>query len=81
MKENILSGGIIRPTPDVESGTVSVVLVNGDEATLKKVVKHENGISLVPFNPTYSPMFYTNEEVASLPVRIVGRVIELRGKF
>ncbi len=83
MEPRIREGDVIicAETPCVESGTVAVVLVNGNEATVKKVVKHKEGLSLVAFNPAYSPMFYTNEECETLPVRIVGRVIELRGKF
>lgn len=36
---------------------------------------------LIPSNPDYEPMFYTNEQIDSLPVRILGRVVELRAKF
>ncbi|HBP44249.1 MAG TPA: LexA family transcriptional regulator, partial [Clostridiales bacterium] len=25
--------------------------------------------------------FYNNEQIATLPVRIIGKVVELRGKF
>jgi repressor LexA len=57
------------------------VLVNGNDATVKKLVKHENGISLIAFNGKYDPMFYTPKEVAELPVSILGKVVELRGKF
>lgn len=38
---------IVRKQPDLESGEVGIVLVNGDSATVKKVVKHEDGISLI----------------------------------
>ncbi len=72
---------IVRQQSDVESGQIAIVLVNGDEATCKKYVKHENGISLVSFNAAYPPMFYTPEEIEKKPVRIIGRVVELRGKF
>lgn len=72
---------IVRQQPDVESGDVAIVLVNGDSATCKKVVINDNGITLIPFNPTYEPKFYSAEQVESLPVRIIGKVIELRGKF
>ncbi len=72
---------IVRQQSDVESGQIAIVLVNGDEATCKKYVKHENGISLVSFNPAFSPMFYTADEAEQKPVRIIGRVVELRGKF
>lgn len=72
---------IVRCQPDVENGEIAVVLVNGENATCKKIVKQPNGISLVSLNPAYPPMFYTNEEITSLPVTILGKMVELRGKF
>ncbi|MGI5892347.1 MAG: LexA family protein [Bacillota bacterium] len=72
---------IVRKQPDIISGQVAIVLINGQDATCKKVVKHENGLSLISFNPTYSPKFYTDKEVMDLPINIVGKVVELRGKF
>ena len=72
---------IVRKQEDVENGDVAVVLVNGDSATVKRVKKGPSGISLIPNNPAYDPMFYTNDEIISLPVRILGKVVELRAKF
>lgn len=72
---------IVRRQPTVESGEIGVVLVNGDCATVKKVVRYPGGISLVAFNPTYDPMYFSNEEIESLPVSILGKVVELRAKF
>lgn len=72
---------IVRRQSDVDSGQIAIVLVNGDDATCKKYVKHDNGISLISMNPAYSPMFYTCEEVEKKPIVILGRVIELRAKF
>lgn len=72
---------IVRQQPDIENGELAIVLINGDEATCKKIIKHKNGINLVSFNPSYEPMFYTKEEVINLPVTILGKVVELRGKF
>lgn len=72
---------IVRKQPDVNNGEIAVVLVNGDDATVKKVHKQENGISLVPINPTYSPIFFTNEEVINKPVSVIGKMVELRRKF
>lgn len=71
---------IVRQQRDVESGDIAVVLVNGDDATVKKVVKSESGIGLVPINPAYDPLLFTKDEVVSLPVQIVGRVVEIRSK-
>ena len=72
---------IVRKQSDIDSGDIAIVIVNGDEGTCKKVVKHDNGISLVSFNPAYEPMFYTWKEVEQLPIIINGKVVELRGKF
>lgn len=38
-------------------------------------------IELVSNNPVYAPMFFSNEEIASKPVKIIGRVMEIRAKF
>ena len=72
---------IVRKQDYCESGDVAVVLVNGDEATVKRIKKEPAGIMLIPNNPAYEPKFYSNEEIESLPVRIIGKVVELRAKF
>lgn len=72
---------IVRKQPDVDSGDVAIVLVNEEEATIKKVQKFDGGINLIPNNPSYDVRTYTNEQIESLPVQILGKVVELRGKF
>ena len=72
---------IVRKQTDIESGEIAVVLVNGNEATCKRVIRHKDGILLVANNPAYSPVFYTLIEVEQLPVKIIGKVVELRAKF
>ena len=72
---------IVRKQPDVESGEIAIVLINGDEATIKKVQKFNGGINLIPSNPAYDVMTYTNEQIEKLPVRVLGKVVELRAKF
>ena len=72
---------IVRKQPDVESGDVAIVLVNGDEATIKKVQKFSGGINLVPSNPAYEVKTYSNVDIESLPVSIIGKVVELRAKL
>ena len=83
MEPRILNGDvvIVRKQEDAESGDVCVVMVNGYDATLKQIKKENNGLWLVPFNKSYSNMFYSAEQISSLPVRIIGKVVELRGKF
>lgn len=72
---------IVRRQPDVDSGDIAVVLVNGNDATVKRIKKSPQGVTLIPSNPVYEPMYYSNEEIESLPVTILGRVVELRAKF
>lgn len=72
---------IVRKQPDIDSGDVAIVLVGGEEATIKKVQKFHGGINLIPNNPAYDVRTYTNEQIESLPVQILGKVVELRGKF
>ena len=71
---------IFKKQNDCENGKIAVVLVNGDEATIKKIRKDETGITLIPFNPMYPKMHYTNEDIQSKPVIIVGVFKELRRK-
>lgn len=72
---------IVRRQSDCETGDMAVVLVNGDEATVKRIKKRPEGLMLIPNNPAYEPMFYSAEEVVKLPVQILGKVVELRAKF
>ncbi len=73
---------VVRQQPDVESNEIAVVLVNGDEGTVKQIKKSDAGITLIGFNVSvYPPHFYSNKDIESLPVSIIGKVIELRRSF
>ena len=83
MQPRIVEGDvvIVRSQPDAESGDVVIVQVNGNTATCKRLAKYATGISLISFNPAYPPINYTNEEIESLPVTIIGKVVENRQKY
>lgn len=72
---------IVRQQDDAESGEIVIATVNGDEATCKRLRKYRDGIELISNNPSYEPMFFSNEEIEQKPVKIIGRVVELRAKF
>ena len=80
MAPQIMNGDvlIIKKQDSAESGDVCVVFVNGDDATLKKIQKDENGIALIPNNPAYGIRYFTNKEIQTLPVRVVGKAVEVR---
>ena len=83
MQPRIVEGDvvIVRSQNDAESGDVVIVQVNGDQATCKRLAKYQTGISLISFNPLYAPINFTNEEIESLPVVIIGKVVENRQKY
>lgn len=72
---------IVRKQSTADNGDTVIAMVNGDDATCKRYERSNNGIMLIPNNSSYTPTFYTNEEIASLPVTIIGKVVELRRKF
>jgi len=82
MANEYLDGDIIicEKIDDCESGQDCVVMVNGNDGTFKRVFKNENGIILQPLNSQYSPMIYSNEQIEKLPIKIIGKVVELRRK-
>ncbi len=72
---------IVKSQPTAETGDIAIVMVENDNATCKKIKKTPEGIMLISLNPIYEPMFYSNKEIEQLPVRIIGKVVELRAKF
>lgn len=72
---------IVRVQETIESGDVAIVLIANEEATCKRVMKTQDGIMLLSTNPKYDPMLYSKRDIAALPVRIFGKVVELRAKF
>lgn len=72
---------ICKRQGEAESGDIVIAQAGRDEATVKKLVIMDNGISLQPFNPEFDPMFYTWEQKDTLPVEIIGKVVESRHRF
>lgn len=65
----------------VPSGTIAIVLIGGDEVTIKRVIKKENLLILEAANPNVENRYFTKEEVESLPVQIIGKVLYSRSDF
>lgn len=63
---------------DVPSATIAVVLINRCEVTVKKVIKKEGLLILEPANPSVDVRYYSQEEVESLPVEIIGKALYSR---
>lgn len=72
---------IVRKQSDADDGDLVIALINGDDAVVKRLKKYKDGIGLISSNPTYDPLYFSNEEIESKPVEIIGKVKELRAKF
>ena len=72
---------VVKQQVDCESGYDCVVMVNGDDATFKRVIKQDNGIILKPLNNNYEPYSFSNEDLEKKPVRILGKAVEVRRKL
>lgn len=84
MAPRILDGDvvIVKKQSDVDSGDIAIVLINGDEATVKCLKKQSDGIILTAYNiDVWEPKYYSKKDIQTLPVAVLGKVVELRGKF
>ena len=83
MLPNICDGDIviIRCQEDAENGDTVIATVNGNDATCKRLRKYKDGIELISNNPSYDPMYFSNQDVVEKPVKILGKVVELRRKL
>lgn len=84
MEPTIMDGDIVivRRQNYVENGEIAIVLIDGEEATAKEVKESADGITLIGHNAAvYTPHFYSAQEVKTLPVQIIGRVVQSIRKF
>lgn len=72
---------IVRQQDDAETGDTVIALVNGDDAVCKRLRKYKDGLELVSTNPSYAPLYFDKKTIVNKPVRIIGKVVELRAKF
>ena len=70
---------LVHRQPDVASGELAVVLVAGEEGTLKRVIKKDGAVILQPFNQAYQPQVFIGEELEQLV--IIGKVVETKTRW
>ncbi|MCM1326928.1 MAG: helix-turn-helix domain-containing protein [Bacteroidales bacterium] len=83
MSPNICDGDvvIVRQQDDAESGDIVIATINGTDATCKRLRKYKDGIELIANNPKYAPLDFSLKEIIEKPIRIIGKVVELRRKL
>jgi repressor LexA len=67
---------IVKKTSNVESGQIAVVLIDGQEATLKRIRKKGNTIALEAANKNYETKIY-----AASRIKIQGQLVSLYRNF
>lgn len=83
MEPKISNGDIVivRKQSTAADGDIVIALINGDDAVCKRLKIYQDGIALISSNPTYEPLYFSNEDIEKKPVQILGEVKELRAKF
>jgi len=72
---------IVLEQIDCETGQDCVIMVNGDDATFKRVVKQEDNIMLKPLNNEFEPVLFTAYDIVTKPIKILGVAKEVRRKI
>jgi repressor LexA len=69
----------VRQQKDVDTRDIAVVIVDGENATVKRVIKSDDGIILQPesTNPTHVPQYFKSNDPE---LRIVGKVMHVKFK-
>jgi repressor LexA len=78
MNAGILDGDtvVIRRTDNAENGSIVVALVEGQEATLKRLRKRNNSVALEAENPAYETRIFGPDQVA-----VQGELVGLLRKY
>ena len=80
IRARICNGDIvfIHSQPDCNNGEIAAVLI-GDEATLKRIYKQPDAITLMPENSEYSPLVYRKEQLNE--IKILGKAVGFLSYF
>lgn len=80
METEIHEGDIclVHLQSEVPDGAIAVVVIDGEEGTMKRVHHTAGAVVLQSINPKYPPRVFTGADVSR--VHIVGRVVEVRHK-
>ena len=81
MAPDICAGdlALVHIQPEVENGQLAVVIVNGEEGTLKRFIRDGSTVILQSLNQAYAPRVFVGDEINALTV--AGRVVETKRKW
>ena len=71
---------LVRRQPVVENGEIAVVMVDGENATVKRFYQNDNTVTLMPQsnNPQHMPQIYNLKDT---DIKIIGKVVECKTRF
>ena len=72
---------IVRQQEEAESGDIVIAMVNGDDAVCKRLKIYADKLVLISINSEYYPMIFSSEDIEQKPVKIIGKVVEIRRKL
>jgi repressor LexA len=77
IEAGILEGDLVavRSQKDARDGEIVAALIDGEEATVKRLRRHEGNVILEPANPAYEPMVYSEG------VELVGKVVSVLRRY
>lgn len=80
METEIHEGDIclVHLQEEVPDGAIAVVVIDGEEGTMKRVHHTAGAVVLQSINPKYPPRVFTGSDISR--VHIIGRVVEVRHK-
>lgn len=65
----------VQQTNNVQDGDIAIVLIENNEVTVKRIQRRDNLLILEATNAEYETRYYTKEQVKSIPIQILGKVI------
>lgn len=68
---------LVQQTSTIKNHEIGVVMI-ADEVTVKRIIFKKNLLILEAANPDASPRYFTPDEVHSLPIRIIGKVLSVK---
>jgi repressor LexA len=65
----------IRSQPDANDGEIVAALIDGEEATVKRLSRRGGKVELISENPAYEPMVFSDG------VELIGKVVSVLRRY
>ncbi len=71
---------IVHKQKTAKTNDIALLSING-EPLIRKIKLTDDGILLIPSNPNYEILFFSNSELHTSDFEILGKIVELHCKF